>query len=138
MAYHPFWSAQCPGRGAGLTHAHWDRCADQHGADQCCHCEGRPTDDTAPLDVVARLTALGFMTPLSPEQKQEAEDVPDEDIREAVNIHEPQMRSNADSLGPTGPAWERGRSWYGDGGLNPRDIPRLNDVIWRENTRGYR
>lgn len=42
-----FWASQCPVRGAGLEHAHWNKCdpkgyhpgtADSHTFEQCCHC----------------------------------------------------------------------------------------------------
>lgn len=43
------WAEQCPGRGAGLGHAHWSRCrgshpgtGERHPAGTCCHCGGRP------------------------------------------------------------------------------------------------
>lgn len=49
-----FWEEQCPARGAGLSHAHWNKCdpngthprragelhpGRKHAADQCCECE---------------------------------------------------------------------------------------------------
>lgn len=34
----PFWDAECRERGPGLKHRHPRDCADDHAADECCHC----------------------------------------------------------------------------------------------------
>lgn len=164
-----FWQEPCPGRAAGLDHAHWNKCfgnayhpgtEEYHRADQCCHClqssqppapavirqyppshgDQPPETTMPPIDVVARLRALGMVGPghWRPEDEDlvEIAQGPEEDIDEEAP-REPQMAVKEEP-GHVGPAWGPGRSWENDGSLNPRDIPRLEDILYRERRRGYR
>ena len=142
----------CPKRGPALRHTQNSR---THPDGRCVHCNQplrRPTNDEKPLgfnppdtgsgqdwpegddgqdlpfSVARRLHALGLIDengrPIPVVRK--VEETGNEDIR-VINLHEPKLALG----GPVGPAWGRGRSWRGDGALNPRDIPRLAWVAFR-------
>lgn len=139
----PWWSLQCPKRGPALSHI-------QDGTVHCIHCGQFPQPPVATvmpaIDVNARLKQLGLMSengePTPSEKDTGMEDVrPEEDPDYDESApREPKMVTHYEDDGhmPSGPVWERGRSWRGDGRLNPRDYPRLEDIIHRERARGYR
>lgn len=139
-----FWSSECPERAGGLTHAHWNRCVAPnphpgedavHQPYQCCHCAalvpgiirhgGLSNAGGSLTELIQRLNG----TPAKPEPQPTEAPTPSKD-----ELTEPKM-----ALGhPVGPPWGPGRSWWGDGRLNPRDYPRLRHIIWKEERDGYR
>lgn len=117
-----YWSQQCPARGSGLTHVHWNQCSpDGHpGSDtghhygQCCHCGGYASQMAReavmpPLDVAARLRQMGLITdegtPVATEQ-----DTGLEDIHAENTPVEPKAITGE---GPQGHRWGRGRGEFG-------------------------
>lgn len=155
------WSDDCPARGAGLGHAHWDKCDPRRGhpgtgtvhlASECCHCALRPQDFThgepGAQDCTypdCRVQGHKRQIPAPDDQAAIDRRLRDHVMREAglppeflVETHggPPEKRA---SLGtwdgdwptstrtapPDGPAYGAGRSWRGDGALNPRDPARL-------------
>lgn len=131
-----FWTQQCPARGPGLMHT---KSIEHHGCRDCSMVPPRSNTPhvapVSPIDVSARLASLGITSgPTVPDLPTENDD---------DTIREPQMAAgwgeNGEWLGsPRGAAHGRGRSWYGDGGLNPRDYAPLGRIIFEENRRGYR
>jgi len=153
----PFWDDDCPERGAGLTHAHWDKCdpngvhpgsSDRHLFDQCCHCgqfvkarAGRATAGNAShnctYNAVGVCTICGthhaFKWTLTGACGLCGQ-------REAI-CRERQMAHVAErdqvlvepkaitGLGPTGPRWGRGRWWGSPGELSTLDVKRLEFYV---------
>jgi hypothetical protein len=134
----PFWSAQCPARGPGLRHRHATECKDGHAEDRCCECGGSqfakfdageagglPLRVMPPLDVAARLKAVGSLPPKPADNPPPAlRPVPrrimpwesDDEVL-AVHLHE---QKHVTGHGPTGTVNGPGR-----GPLTPRQQARL-------------
>lgn len=135
----PYWDMECPARN-GVILRHKAKDWPPQPDTECAECgvspweyrrrEAAPLEagvgPMSPVDVNARLRALGLM---GPEES-------DEDIRTNTAV-EPKM---ADPKNPRygGGNGVRGRSWHGDGKLNPRDYGRLEAVLATERRRGYR
>jgi hypothetical protein len=109
-----FWFRDCPMRGPALKHHHEQNCTDGHSYSQCCFCGESYTAvaiapaPMPPLDVQARLTALGMIPPTAPTAEPEHKD---------DTVVEPKAITGN---GPTGPVDSRGR-----GGLTKRLEERL-------------
>lgn len=144
-----FWSEQCPARGAGLDHAHWDLCSSEghpgedsgHLPYQCCHCRGYASafksgtldtnvgtlDLTPQIDVQERMRALGIegswdtIRSSRPHEK----DTGMEDIRAQHDDDTPVEPKATTGTGPDGRADGKGR-----GELTGRQMLRL--MRWKD------
>lgn len=104
----------CPLRGAALSHV---REGDESPA-RCSYCrEVIDYSERPPLGTVAR---RGAIDPGADFVLREAGIAPDPLVDRGVIL---EARLATGRL--TGPAWGRGRSWRGDGGLSDRDKSRL-------------
>lgn len=106
-----WWSEECPERGPGLSHAHWNRCDpngyhpgtdESHYYDQCCHCMQRSSvrpgeEHTCVANGAGRCTICA--APIIKEDKPLTE--PDDDM-----LVEPKAVTGH---GPTGNAKGQGR-----------------------------
>lgn len=132
MNRHPFWMQDCPARSVLLTHMHDSRCTD-HLYDQCCYCGQRPGEMNfmvervyepvePPLDIAHRLREMGLIN----DEGQPVVD--DAGIIEVTERNLANQRETWKSAGVIGPPWGPGRSWRGDGALNPRDYPKMEFI----------
>lgn len=121
----------CPSRSGGLKHTRRDgRCPDCNKV--CYFAEKRtkqipaPPSDTG--DMNARLSALGISNgqngELAPDCVIDHESLDDGSTCGRCGVRHEARRTVLGAM-PTGPAYEPGRSWKGDGGLSRRDRARL-------------
>lgn len=127
-----WWKQQCPERGVTLTHTHASQCRSEHEGhtfDQCCHCGAvQPDTEKAtmvmpPIDVAARLRALGYKQIPEPPVDEPEPAAPDPYFDETA----PREPLSVTGQGPTGPRYGLGR-----GILTPRAERRAVAYVgWR-------
>jgi hypothetical protein len=143
-----FWRQDCRGPGLGHTHSSGPDCDPHAGIHAECPCRDC---GVTPL-VWARLVTVSEQYPGRPKQIPAP---PPEESDDDIAVEYLENHEGRRSLGvwvgawpdayrdvlsaPGNPVWGRGRSWYGDGKLSPRDIEELTKrVALREIAIGYR
>lgn len=139
-----FWNDDCPERGPGLTHAHWNKCHPDrthpgtdvsHDYGQCCHCEHTAQSWAYEQELFANLVdvdslplALANTCDIEHERYVETgHRIGDEGAEFAhcpgcLVFLEPKMATGT----PVGPAWGPGRGW-----VNPRMKKRWEAIAFR-------
>lgn len=122
----------CPERGPGLSHS-----LDGEPGSRCPDCSvqvfpaefrSRAVNGIVDIGVASRLSALGISNgqngELAPDCIIDHESLGDGALCGRCGISHEGKYTTLGTM-PTGPAWEVGRSWNGDGGLSARDQRKL-------------